>query len=248
MNTVKRLIVALVVVFTTLVSAKPADAQSLWRYFGVCQRGDELCRVMVGNQQMVREMQTGYMGYYRGDGFYATHDPNGRPLPRLVKIAVGASIGAAILGGIGDIFGHGREGALIGAGVGAIIGARHGSGNRNQPVVVDEGQQVRFAHDGTPVAVGRPVVEGPGYEPVGNSVQSGPKWILRNMTGGKGELYDGDEFIKILEPGETFDGSNPSTGYRLVILVPTAQGTLQTREAVRQPRRDGWDLVAPSVR
>lgn len=248
MNTFKRTVVGFVVVLAVLVSANSADAQSLWRYLGVCPPGDELCRVMVGNQQMVREMRTGYMGYTGRDGFYGTHDPYGRPLPRLVKIAVGAGIGAVILGGVGDLFGRGREGALIGAGVGAILGARHGSRNRNQPMVIDEGQQVRIASDGTPIAVGRPVGRTSGYEPVGDSAQSGPKWVLRNMTGGKGELMDGDRFIKILEPGETFDGSNPDVGYRLVILVPTAQGTLQTREAVRQPRRDGWDLVAPSVR
>lgn len=167
------------VVLTVLASAIPASAQSsLWRYFGVCPPGDELCRVMIGNQQMVREMRTGYMGYYRGDGFYATHDPSGRPLPRLVKIAVGAGIGASIGGGVGDFFGHGREGTLIGAGIGALIGARHGSSKNNQRdgviVTPPQGQQgVRIASDGTPVAFGTRL---PGYQ-----AQPEPEWqMLRN--------------------------------------------------------------------
>lgn len=252
MYTFKKTVVGFVVVLTMLVSAKPADAQSsLWRYFGVCPPGNPLCQVMVGNQQMVRHMQSGYMGYIgSGGGFYGTHDPYGRPLPRLVKIAVGAGIGASLGGGVGDLFGHGREGSLIGAGIGALIGARHGSGNRNQPMVIDEGQQgVRIASDGTPVAFGRPVGTPPGvyqgYQPPPTSV--GPKWNIRNMTGGKGDLYDGDRFLKVLESGETYGVSNPQGGFKFMILVPTEQGTLETVEAVRKPRRDGWDMVVPPV-
>ena len=247
MNTFRKTFVVVVVVLAALVSAKPADAQSLWRYFGVCSSGDPLCQVMVGNQQMVRYMQSGYMGYFQGGAFYGTHDPSGRPLPRLVKIAVGAGIGASICGGVGDLFGHGREGSLICAGIGALIGAKQGSGKKDQPLVVDEGQYIRIASDGTPVAANRPAAQTQsygGYQPIGDSVPSSPQWNIRNMTGGRGELWNQGRFIKVLEPGESYGVSNPA-GVRLVILVPTEQGNLKPLEAVRKPRRDGWDMMVP---
>jgi len=251
MNMFKRFVVGFVAVLAVMVMAIPANAQSLWRYLGVCPPGDELCRVMVGNQQMIRDMQSGYMGYFRGNGFYAAYDPYGRPLPRLVRIAVGAGIGASIGGGVGDLFGHGRQGALIGAGIGALIGIGSGKKNQQQPSVGQEGQQVRIGADGVPVAVGQPVGRvSPsygGYQSVATSVPSGPRWNIRNMTGGKGELFDGGQFIKVLESGESYGVPNPSVGYRLVILVPTQQGDLESREAVRQPRRDGWDMIVPAI-
>lgn len=110
-----------------------------------------------------------------------------------------------------------------------------------------QGQQVRIASDGTPVAVGRPVIPAAqGYQPIGDSVPSDPKWYIRNMTGGRGELWNGNRFIKVLEPGESYGVLNPS-GVKLVILVPTKEGTLEPAEALRKPRRDGWDMVVPSV-
>ena len=259
MNTLKKTVVGLVVVLAMLVSADSADAQSsLWRYFGVCPPGDELCRVMVGNQQMVRHMQTGYMGHYRTDGFYATHDPNGRPLPRLVKIAVGAGIGAAILGGVGDLFGRGREGALIGAGVGAILGARHGSGNRNQPLVIDEsqGQSVRFASDGTPVAVGRPVAQTAPASSLGIGSRSGG--IVRravNQTGMevavfyKGADPRAEEPVMVLTRGGSFEVPLSGEGYDVYILVPTdTLGVQDVRRTAVVPNHDlsGWDIVVAS--
>lgn len=261
MNTFKKTVVGLVVVLTMLVSAKPADAQSLWRYLGVCLPGDPLCRVMVGNQQMVRHMQSGYMGYTRTDGFYGTHDPYGRPLPRLVKIAVGAGIGASIGGGVGDLFGHGREGTLIGAGIGALIGARHGSGNRNQPMVIDEGQQgqqgVRIASDGTPVAFGRPVAQTAPAPSLG--IGSRPNGLVRraiNRTGMEVVVFHKGADPRTAEPvmvpiprGGSFEVPLSGEGYDVYILVPTdTLGVQDVRKAAVVPNHDlnGWDIVAAS--
>ncbi len=255
MNTFKKAVVGFVVVLVVLVSAKSADAQSLWSYFGGCSRGDELCRVMVGNQQMVRHMQSGYMGYIGGGSFYGTHDPNGRPLPRLVKVAVGAGIGASIGGGVGDLFGHGREGALIGAGIGALIGVRHGSG-RNQPMVTEEGQQVRIASDGTPIAVGRPVAQTALAPSLGIGSQShGLVRRATNRTGmevvvfQKGADPRTEEPVMILTRGGSFEVPLSGEGYDAYILVPTdTLGVQDVRRAVVVPNHDlnGWDILAAS--
>lgn len=256
MNTFQKTVVGFIVVLTVLVSANSADAQSLWRYLGVCPPGDELCRVMVGNQQMVRHMQSGYIGFYRMDGFYATHDPNGRPLPRLVKIAVGAGIGASIGAGVGDLFGHGREGSLIGAGIGALIGARQGSGSRNQPIVIDEGQQIRIANDGTPIAVGRPVAMPAPSSSLG--IGSRPSGLVRravNQTGmevavfHKGADPRAAEPVMVLTRGGSFEVPLSGEGYDVYILVPTdTLGVQDVRKAAVVPNHNlnGWDIMAAS--
>ena len=246
---IKGFVVALVVVFMTLVSAQPADAQSLWSYLGGCSRGDELCRVMVGNQQMIRHMQSGYMGHMGNGGFYGTHDPYGRPLPRLVKIAVGAGIGASIGGGVGDLFGRGRAGTLIGAGIGALIGARRGSGKKDQPMVIDEGQQVRIGQDGVPVAVGRPVVPRGGYQPVSSPSHEEGGWTIKNRSGFRVELWRGEQFEALLLPGQTTRVVNPD-GMTAIMLIPGPGGKIDKVGAQVLPNSDfgGWDLMVPAGR
>jgi hypothetical protein len=248
MDTLKKAnIIGLVVALVVLASAVPASAQF---------RRDPLTQVM--NQNMALTcMGPGTVWFDRigcvrfsSGQYWLMQDQYGRRLSRPVKIALGTAAGATI----GNIVSRGStKGTIIGAVIGGVATyavTRSRGRDKDEPMVIDEGQQVRIAHDGVPVAVGRPVAPQSayaGYQTVASSAPTGPRWQIRNMTGGKGELFDGDRFVKVMEPGETYSVANPQGGYQLMILVPTEQGTLETREAVRKPRRDGWDMEAPSI-
>lgn len=266
------------VVLAILSMAIPANAQGVrygyiptspegWYYM---VQGDQVGMLTADNLAMVRQYSNQLPRSLSGDlrwngvaaaygiqtasGFLPMYDRNKQPLSGRQRIERGAGIVLAV-DGVRRIINNPRGAAgWIEAAVGAVLvnDSRYRGQPKNQRdngtvVVPPQDQQgVRVGPDGIPVMVGnRP---NGGYQPVAGSVQPGPRWTIRNGTGGKGELLDGDQFIKVLEPGETYSASNPQTGYRLMILVPTDQGTIETREAAKQPRRDGWDFICPDCK
>jgi hypothetical protein len=233
-----------------LTEASPAQAQTRFGF------GSPLEQVMNDNMSLTcmgpGTFWLDRIGCIRFSGgqYWRLTDGRGIHLNRPVKIILGAGAGAAI----GRLVSGNTKGTLIGAAIGGVatyIATRPRGRDKDEPMVVREGQQVRIGSDGVPVAVGQPVAAYGGaqgaYQPIGNTAPSGPRWYIRNLTGGKGELFDGGQFIKVLEPGETYGVTNPQAGFQLMILVPTEEGTLESVPAQRKPRRDGWDMVAPSV-
>lgn len=199
-------------------------------------------------------------GLQIGGGFYPMYDRNRQPMGRRGATITGAVLGGAAGAGIGYGVSRNGRGTLIGtgigAGVGALIGLATHRSNDNKDVVVTppeqqppSQQQVYWSH-GAPVAVGiRPNIPSAsgGYQPVSSPVQQGG-WKVRNHTGFKVELWDGERFVILLQPGQTISLSNPD-GIRGVMLIPGNSGRIEQRNASIKASHDfdGWDLLAPSV-
>ncbi len=190
------------------------------------------------------------------------YDRDRRPMSRRAATITGAVLGGAAGAGIGYGVSRDGRGSLIGAGIGAGVGALIGlathRGNDNKDVIVTappsqqtppQQRQVYWSH-GAPVAVGyRPNVASGGYQPVSSpTVQQGGDWRIRNHSGFKVELWDGERFVILLQPGQTMVLFNPD-GIRGVMLIPSSSGKIDQRETTIKASRDfdGWDLLAPSV-
>lgn len=188
-------------------------------------------------------------------GFYPMYDRNRQPMSRRTATVTGAAVGAAI--GYG-VTGNGR-GTVLGAAGGAIVGllshrGKNNNDQRNNGAMASQpsqGQGVYIGRDGIPVAVGyRPnMPSAGGYQPVSSPHQQEEGgWTVRNRTGFKVELWDGERFVVLLQPGQSIVMSNPD-GIRGVMLIPGNSGRIEQKEATIKASHDfdGWDLIAPSV-
>ena len=110
------------------------------------------------------------------------------------------------------------------------------------------GQQgVYVGADGIPVAVGtRPNRQGPiSTSPPAAIVE----WRVSNRTSKRVELWDGEQFVARIEPGQSIQVDAPQNGYKAVLLIPNRSGGL-TQEAGQIRSSDnfnGWDILAPAV-
>ncbi len=233
-------------------------------------RGDNVGLVTSQNVRMVRDL-TGqlprslygdlipYGGYYGirtdGGGFYPMYDRDRRPLSGRQRIeraagivGIPAAIGAAAGGWKGGIIG-----AAIGGGVALLNDSRYRG--RNDNVIVTppsqpppQQQPVYWSH-GAPVAVGtRPTAAAGSYQPVSGPAQQEGGWKIRNRTGFKVELWDGERFVILLQPGQSMFLSNPD-GIRGVMLIPGNSGKIEQKDSIIKASHDfdGWDLLAPVV-
>ncbi len=257
------------VVLAVLASAVPASAQAIrWGYIPqtidgwyYMVNGDQVGMLTADNLGMVRGLtnqlrrseyrslrddlrwNSGYGAYGLpiGGGFYPMYDRQMRPMGRREATITGAAIGAAIGYGVS---GNGR-GTAIGGAAGAIIGllTRRGKNqNQRDDVIV------------TPPPSGRGSVrQGVGGGPIGsyptsNSSSTG-EWRVTNRTSKRAELYDGDELIARLQPGQSIQVPMPATGYSAVLLIPNRSGGIDKDETQIRDNSNfnGWDIVAPAV-
>lgn len=170
----------------------------------------------------------------------------GRELSRAEKIAIVGG-GAAVVGGL---ITRDWKGAVIGGTAGVITTALLTRGrDKDQPVVVREGQQVRIGADGVPVAVGQPVVQQGAYRPVSSPSPEEGGWTIKNRSGFRVELWREERFEALLQPGQTTRVINPD-GMTAVMLIPNPGGVIDKVHAQVLPNHDftGWDLVVPAGR
>lgn len=175
--------------------------------------------------------------------------------------------------GIGTTMIVGAVGALLGGKKGAIAGAIGGAGYalykdakcnsvQNQMIVVDDPSDLQVA---LPRGIPIPQQQVPssrfengwneilhqqqdrrGYQPIGGSNDPNRPWLVKNMTRGNIELFDGDEFIGPLSPSSPLlKMSHPKNELRALILAPNENGGVDIIEGVRVPRSYGWDIVTP---
>ena len=185
-------------------------------------------------------------GINTGRGFYPMYDRNMRPMGRREATITGAAIGA----GIGyAVSGNGR-GTAIGAVGGAIVGlfTRRGKNNnqRNDVIVTpppQDQQGMYVGPDGIPVAVGT--------RPNGStSPSTRGGWRVSNKTFMRADLWDGEQLIARIEPGQSVQVDAPENGYKAVLLIPNRSGGLdqETAQIRNSANFNGWDIVAPAVR
>ncbi len=259
------------VVLAFVASAVPASAQAIrWGYIPQTPdgwyykiQGDQVGMLTADNLGMVRGLTNqlrqseirsladdlmwngAAYGINTNRGFYPMYDRQMRPMGRREATATGAVIGA----GAGyAIFGNTR-GTVAGAVVGGVVGllTHRGNGNNgNQNVVVTPPVQeqggVRVGPDGIPVAIGsRPEFTPP-------STRRG-EWRVANRTSKRADLYDGDELIVRLQPGQSIQVPTPVVGYSAVLLIPNRSGGIDNDDAQMRDNVNfsGWDIVAPVV-
>lgn len=173
----------------------------------------------------------GYYGYYGGDGaFYGVADQYGRPLSRPVKIAIGAGIGAGLGYGIS---GNGR-GAAIGGAVGGIIGLIAG---RNKKPDYHQSQQPYYS----PQQEQEPVAEPEPQE------QEQGEFQLFNRTSFSLDVYDGNEFLGRMKPGESWGVDAPRVAFRAEGRIPNNKGGISVDSTDIRATDNGWEFVPPAV-
>ncbi len=200
----------------------------------------------------------GAYGLPIGRGFYPMYDRQMRPMGRREATITYGTIGA----GIGYGVSGNLRGTVIGAASGAIVGLLTHRGNNNQQrdngtIVTppsEPQQNIRWASDGTPVAVGTR----PGYQP-NQEVPVRPvvekrtgEFNLSNSTRFKMDVYDGEtgkeeNFQFRLAPGEKRGVDAPEDRYRGLALVPNIHGNISTEEFGVSPTDAGWIFIEPDV-
>lgn len=279
------------VVLAILASTVPASAQRIgyipqtpdgWYYRFV---GDNVQMLTADNLGMVRGLTDqlrrsnirsltddlrwngSAWGLQTTRGFYPMYDRDRKPMSKKKAAIVYGTIGA--VGGelVGRYVGAGTTrnqitSTIVGAGVGALVGALTHRGNNKDVVVApphDGGgqQSVRIARDGTPVAVGA--------RPRNRNVQSSlgignqPDGMTRravNRTGMEIVVFHKGDDPRTSEPVEVIARNQPwtvplsSDGYDVYVLIPTGTlGVQDVRKADVVPNHDlnGWDIVVPAV-
>ena len=208
----------------------------------LCARGDELRAGQVERLGMLDDLSSdrlartagGRYGYDGGDGYFYHTDQSGRRTGTREKIVTGGAIGAIFGAGIGAIFGRGGTGALLGAGTGAIVGAVSGSkaGKR-------ERQEAEARENQTRAQVQTRTEAERSQSEAALRVQL----VVRNTTGFVARLYQNDQFVRDLRPGQSFSG--PEGEYRAELRVPARGGYIEWVEADLHPHERGWDIVPP---
>ena len=263
------------VVLIVLASAIPANAQAIrWGYIPQTPEGwyylvngDQVGMLTADNIGMVRGLTnqlrraeirslseslmwngTAY-GVNTARGFHPMYDRDRRPLTGRQRIERGAGIVLAVDGVRRAIANPRSPWGWVEAAVGGVLvnDSRYRGADAPRP-----SGPPTYWRNGNPI-VSLPE-EGDGYRGVSRPAVNGGQWVIKNLTGLKGELWNGEENLSetvlggLFEPGAVFLGPNPvGTGYRLVILQPNDMGTLSFRDADRKGTPDGWKFLAPLV-
>lgn len=221
----------------------------------LCVRGDELSAGQIEKLGLIdRNSRIGrqYGGNYGydggGDGYFYRTDSAGRPMGTQERIVTGGVIGATLGAGIGAIVGRGNTGALLGAGTGAIIGAV--SDYRANKKTKEE-VQIREANLRA-VEVQGAQTERSLAQARAEQVEAASKEqkLLRNRFDAPVRLYfrtnDGQIEDLVLDPGQ-ITKITLLRGTELIIAeVDTETGGWMRLEygsgKIRLPRNSGWEF------
>ncbi len=262
------------VVLAILAMAVPANAQAIrWGYIPQTPggwyyliRGDQVGMLTADNLGMVRrltnELPRSLESDLRWNGsayglptnqvWHSMYDHDRRPLSGRQRIERGAGV-VAVADGVRRIINNPRGAAgWIEAAVGGVLvnDSRYRGQPKNQRRDNGRPQQEEGYANPDVVVHNTKISPADSYQPVSSPVPIWQEngWIIRNHTGFKVELWDGERFAVLLQPGESISLSNPD-GIRGVMLIPGNSGRIVQKEAIIKASHDfdGWDLLAPPV-
>lgn len=261
----KRLVFALVLVFTGVAASGCATGNG---YLGVNPYPGPLGQVVAGNlaltcpgdyfigspiNRCLRNVG-GDFGRYSGYSMYRG-GMGGQQLSQADKVSILCGLGgsgAAMLlnASLNKVVGSGLLSAASCGVAGAVLNRgglnRGGKGSKKQSRQ-GIGQSVRYAPDGTPIAVGTRPADGQISDPPSSG--KGEEWRITNRTSKIAELWDGDKFVSRIRAGQSMMAKAPKEGYKAILIIPNSSGGFDQEPAQIRSNDNfnGWDIIAPAV-
>lgn len=170
--------------------------------------------------------------YFGGAGgsYYGPYDQYGRSTGRV-------SGWIRTLGGLASI------GLLAAGKTNASLYTSHGVQTAGGIADLMQGRRPSYGHTMPPMPMGDPRMGTMG--PVGQKTNGGTSFTVENKTKFAGELFDGNDHVGSLPPNQRAEVPAPRAGYRLVVLVPEAAGTVAQKAATVEPTETGWRFTNP---